>query len=214
MTGTTVRAVFWDFGGVVLSSPFEAFNRFEAANGLPRDLIRTVNATDPDTNAWAQLERGQVGFDEFCNLFEAECRERGHEVRAREMLSLLQGEIRPAVVEAIRRCRDAGLVTACLTNNFVAGDRTPADGRPDHSEVLGLFAFVLESSRAGVRKPEPRFYEIACEMAAVEPQEVVFLDDLGVNLKPAKAMGMTTIKVVDPTDALRELESVVGFPLG
>jgi putative hydrolase of the HAD superfamily len=210
----TVRAVFWDFGGVVLSSPFEAFNRYEEANGLPRDLIRTVNATNPDTNAWAQLERSEVGFEQFCELFEAECLARGHEVRAREMLALLQGEIRPTVVEAIRRCRDAGLVTACLTNNFVSGDRTPADGRPDHGEVLALFQFVLESSKAGVRKPDPAFYALACEMAEVDPTEVVFLDDLGINLKPAKAMGMTTIKVVDPADALRELEAVVGFPLG
>jgi putative hydrolase of the HAD superfamily len=209
-----VRAVFWDFGGVVLSSPFEAFNRYEEANGLPRDLIRTVNATNPDTNAWAKLERSEVGFDEFCALFEAECLELGHRVEAREMLALLQGEIRPAVVEAIRRCRDAGLVTACLTNNFVTGDRTPADGRPGHAEVLELFAFVLESSKAGVRKPDPAFYALACEMAGVDPTEVVFLDDLGINLKPAKAMGMTTIKVVDPTEALRELEAVVGFPVG
>jgi putative hydrolase of the HAD superfamily len=208
-----IRAVFWDFGGVVLSSPFEAFNRYEEANGLPRDLIRTVNATNPDTNAWAQLERSEVSFDEFCTKFEAECLALGHRVVAREMLALLQGEIRPAVVEAIRRCRDAGLVTACLTNNFVTGDRTPADGAPDHAEVLELFAFVLESSRAGVRKPDPAFYAMACEMAGVEPSEVVFLDDLGINLKPAKAMGMTTIKVVDPTTALAELAAVVGFPL-
>jgi putative hydrolase of the HAD superfamily len=209
----SIRAVFFDFGGVVLSSPFEAFNRFEEANGLPRDLIRTVNATNPDTNAWAQLERSEVTFDQFCDLFEAECRERGHEVAARQMLGLLQGEIRQEVVEAIRRCRDGGLITACLTNNFVSGDRTPADGRPDHSEVLGLFAFVLESSKAGVRKPDPRFYEIACEMAGVVPSEVVFLDDLGINLKPAKAMGMTTIKVLDPAQAIADLEQVVGLPL-
>jgi putative hydrolase of the HAD superfamily len=209
-----VRAVFWDFGGVVLSSPFEAFNRYEDANGLPRDLIRTVNATNPDTNAWAKLERSEVGFDEFCTLFEAECLDLGHRVEARAMMALLQGEIRPAVVEAIRRCRDAGLVTACLTNNFVTGDRTPADGRPGHADVLELFAFVLESSKAGVRKPDPAFYALACEMAEVDPTEVVFLDDLGINLKPAKAMGMTTIKVVDPAAALRELEAVVGFPVG
>jgi putative hydrolase of the HAD superfamily len=129
------------------------------------------------------------------------------------MLLLLQGEIRPAVVEAIRRCRDAGLVTACLTNNFVTGDRTPADGAPGHAEVLELFAFVLESSKAGVRKPDPAFYEMACAMAGVDPTEVVFLDDLGVNLKPAKAMGMTTIKVGDPAIAIAELADVVGFPL-
>jgi putative hydrolase of the HAD superfamily len=212
-----IRAAFFDFGGVVLSSPFEAFNRYEDANGLPRDLLRTVNATNPDTNAWAQLERSQVTFDQFCELFEAECRDLGHAVSAREMVALLRGEIRPAMVAAIRRCRDEGLVVGCLTNNFTGA----TDGGPTgeavaprgHGEVLGLFDFVLESSKAGVRKPDPRFYELACEHAAVRPDEVVFLDDLGVNLKPAKAMGMRTIKVIDPSAALHELELVVGFPL-
>ncbi len=213
----TIRAAFFDFGGVVLSSPFEAFNRYEEANGLPRDLLRTVNATNPDTNAWAQLERSQVTFDRFCELFEAECRELGHVVSAREMVALLRGEIRPAMVSAIRRCREEGLVVGCLTNNFTGS----SDGGPTgvavtpggHAEVLGLFDFVLESSKAGVRKPDPRFYELACELAAVAPAEAVFLDDLGVNLKPAKAMGMHTIKVIDPAQALQDLEHVLGFPL-
>jgi putative hydrolase of the HAD superfamily len=214
MPAVTIRAAFFDFGGVILSSPFEAFNGFEERNGLPRDFIRTINSTNPDANAWALFERSEVGFDEFCDLFEAECREQGHEVAARELMPLLSGEIRPAMVEAVRRCREH-LVTACLTNNWVGftdfPERARAGGR---DEALLLFDHVVESSKVGVRKPDPRFYEIACELAAVAPSEVVFLDDLGVNLKPAKAMGMTTIKVLDPAQALKELEDVVGFPLG
>ena len=209
----SIRAAFFDFGGVVLSSPFEAFNGYEARNGLPRDFIRTVNATNPDTNAWARFERSEVSFDAFCDLFEAECREQGYEVAARELMPLLAGEIRPAMVEAIRRCRDQ-LITACLTNNWVSFDEFPstavASGRDD---ALGLFHHIIESSKVGVRKPDPRFYELACEACGVEPHEAVFLDDLGVNLKPAAAMGMTTIKVVDPDEALAQLEKVVGFPL-
>lgn len=209
----TIRAAFFDFGGVILSSPFEAFNRFEERTGLPRDFIRTVNSTNPDTNAWARFERSEVGFDVFCELFEAECRELGHEVAARELMPMLSGEIRPAMVEAVRRCRER-LVTACLTNNWVSFDAFPADGRAaGRDDALALFDHIVESSKVGVRKPDPRFYEIACEWAEVEPSEVVFLDDLGVNLKPAAAMGMTTIKVTDPTDALARLEQVVGFPL-
>lgn len=210
----TIRAAFFDFGGVILSSPFEAFNGFEARNSLPRDFIRTINATNPDTNAWAQFERNDVTFEEFCDLFEAECREQGHEVAARELMPLLSGEIRPSMVEAVRRCKEQ-LVTACLTNNWVGyreGEAEPEPGSRD--EALALFDHVVESSKVGVRKPDPRFYEIACEMAGVEPTEVVFLDDLGVNLKPAAAMGMTTIKVLAPDEALAQLEDVVGFPLG
>jgi putative hydrolase of the HAD superfamily len=211
-----IRAAFFDFGGVILSSPFEAFNAFEERNGLPRDLIRTINSTNPDTNAWARFERSEVAFGEFCDLFEAEARALGHEVAARELMPLLAGEVRPAMVEAVRRCRER-LTTACLTNNWVSFDSVPnpahAAGRDAVDGVLSLFHHVVESSKVGVRKPDPRFYEIACEWAEVEPAEVVFLDDLGVNLKPAAAMGMTTIKVLSPEQALADLEEVVGFPL-
>jgi putative hydrolase of the HAD superfamily len=211
---TTFRAVFFDFGGVVLSSPFEAFNEYERANGLPADLIRRVNATNPDDNAWAQLERNAVPFDEFCERFEAECRALGHTVDARGVMALLAGTVRPAMVDAIRACKAAGLITACLTNNFVSW--TEPSTRADHDavqEVLGLFDHVVESSRVGVRKPDPHFYDLACELAQVSPDEVVFLDDLGVNLKPARALGMTTIKVGDPTVALQELSQLLGIPL-
>ncbi len=208
-----IRAAFFDFGGVVLSSPFEAFNRYEEDHDLPRDLIRTVNATDPDTNAWARYERSDVTFDEFCDLFEAECRAQGHEVSARQILPLLAGEVRPEMVEAVRRCREH-LITACLTNNWVGFDDDAArQARSGLDEVLALFDHVIESSRVGIRKPDPRFYELACEIAGVEADEVVFLDDLGVNLKPARAMGMTTIKVDKPDQAIADLEAVVAFPL-
>ena len=210
----TIRAAFFDFGGVVLSSPFEAFNGYEFSRGLPIDFIRTVNATNPDVNAWARFERSEVSFAEFCDLFEAECQAAGHDVVARDVMPLLAGEIRPAMVEAIRRCR-ARLVTACLTNNWVGfGDFPSKDVAGGRDDVLGLFHHVVESSKVGVRKPDPRFYELACEQCGVAPAEAVFLDDLGVNLKPAAAMGMTTIKVVDPAVALKELEQVVGFPVG
>jgi len=210
----TIRATFFDFWGVILTSPFEAFNAFEARNGLPRDFIRSVNATNPDANAWARFERNEVTFDEFCELFEEECRAAGHELSARDLVPLLLGEVRPAMAEAVRRCRDAGLVTALLTNNWVPHDERGSERTVTGADdVLALFDHVIESSVIGVRKPDPRFYEIACERAGVAPSEAVFLDDLGVNLKTAAAMGMTTIKVVDPAIALKELEQVVGIPL-
>ncbi len=211
-----IRAVLWDFGGVLTTSPFAAFNRFEDERGLPRDFIRRVNAADPDDNAWARLERSEVGLAEFSDLFEAESRALGHAVRGEEVLRLLHGEVRPAMVEALRRCRER-LLCACLTNNFVAGTEeggTYASERaPAVAEVMALFHLVIESSKAGVRKPDPRFYRMACERLGVAPEDSVFLDDLGVNLKPARAMGITTIKVADPAAALAELERAVGFAL-
>ncbi|MDQ1396210.1 MAG: putative hydrolase of the superfamily [Acidimicrobiaceae bacterium] len=200
-----IRAVCWDFGGVILSNPFEAFARYEQERGLPKDFIRTLNATNPDTNAWSKLERNDVDFAEFCRLFEAEAEAAGGVVDAAELMPLLAGEVRPQMVTAVRKCKER-LKTALLTNNWVA-----TDGDRDLSGVLDLFDVIVESSRAGVRKPDPRFYQLALEQLGVEANEAVFLDDLGINLKPAKALGMTTIKVIDPDQALDELEAVVGF---
>lgn len=208
-----IRAAFFDFGGVILSSPFEAFAEYERRQGLPDGFIRGLNSTNPDTNAWAQLERSTVPFDEFCRLYEGEATAAGHDIDAREVMALLSGTIRPEMVDAVRRCKER-LKTACLTNNFVSFDDFPTEARADgRDDVLALFDVIIESSKVGVRKPDPRFYEIACEECGVEPAEAVFLDDLGINLKPAKAMGMTTIKVVDPADALAELEAAVRFPV-
>jgi putative hydrolase of the HAD superfamily len=202
-----IKAVLFDVGGVIITSPFESFARYEAEQGLPDGFIRKLNSTNPDTNAWAHLERSDVSFDEFCELFEAEARAAGGSLKAREVMECLAGEIRPAMLEAVRRCHER-LKTAMVTNNWRAEDE---GGRLD--ELLPLFDVVIESSKAGVRKPDPRFYEMACSQLEIEPSEAVFLDDLGINLKPARAMGMTTIKVVDPDAALAELEAAVGFPL-
>lgn len=206
-----IRAVLFDFGGVILSSPFDAFARYERERGLPDGFLRALNSTNPDDNAWARLERSEVDFQEFCRLYEDEARAAGGVVDGSEVMALLAGDLRPAMVEAVRRCR-ARLKTACLTNNWVAA----ADARESngHGALLAdLFDVVVESSKVGVRKPDPRFYEIACEQLAIEPSEAVFLDDIGGNLKPARAMGMTTIKVTDPDAAIAELEAVVGFAL-
>lgn len=217
-SATVIEAALFDFGGVILSSPFEAFEGYERANGLPLGFIRSLNATNPDDNAWARLERSDVSLEEFCTQFEAEARAAGHELDAAAVVGLLSGSLRPAMVDAVRRCTER-LKTALLTNNFVVTPAPPAGGPAavDRAEemgaVLALFDVVVESSQVGIRKPDPRFYELACERLDVAPEQCVFLDDLGINLKPARALGMTTIKVTDPDVALAELEQVVGFPL-
>lgn len=204
-----IRAVLFDFGGVISSSPFEAFAHLEADLGLPTDFIRTVNATNPDANAWAQLERGEVDVETFGSLWSAEARTQGCELDGRLVLERLAGEIRPQMVAAIRAC---GTVykTACLTNNFT---RAEAVLSVEVAGVYALFDLVLESRVLGVRKPDPRFYELACEALDVKPDECVFLDDLGVNLKPARALGMHTIKVTDPAAALASLGELLGLEL-
>jgi putative hydrolase of the HAD superfamily len=204
-----VRAVLWDFGGVILSSPFEAFASYERQEGLPEGFLRQLNATNPDSNAWARLERSDVDLAGFAELYEAEAAAAGHRIDAGAVLALLSGELRPAMVQALRRIRGEGLVQACLTNNVAEMEAA----RPELAEVMDIFDAVLESSKLGVRKPDPRFYDLALEAVDVTPTEAVFLDDLGINLKPARVLGITTIKVVDPDEALAELEEVLGFPL-
>ena len=208
-----LRAVIFDFGGVILTSPFEAFARYEADHGLPDGFIRGLNATDPDTNAWARLERSEVDLAGFVHLFEAEAQAAGHAVDGQAVLALLAGELRPRMVEALSRCHDR-LKTALLTNNFVAtGPARSGERAGPMAAVLDHFDVIVESSRVALRKPDPAIYRLVCDELGVEPDEAVFLDDLGVNLKPARAMGMTTIKVIDPDEAIAELEAVVGFPL-
>ena len=205
-----IRAVLFDFGGVITTSPFEAFDRFERREGLPVGFLRRVNATDPDGNAWARLERGELGIDDFSEVFAAESADLGHRVDGRDVLGLLQGDVRPAMVEAVRRCSEA-FATACLTNNFGTED-LPI--RPELAEILELFDLVLESRVLGIRKPDPAFYALACQRLDVAPDEAVYLDDLGINLKPARAMGMQTIKVTSWEEALSELSAVTGLPFG
>ena len=206
-----INAVLWDFGGVITTSPFEAFARYERENALPVDFIRGLNAANHHSNAWAKFERSQVPFDEFCDLYEAEAVAAGHRIDARAVIGCLSGDLRPEMVQALRTINDARFKQACLTNNFFRFDN--AETTRTRSPIMDLFDAVVESSVIGIRKPEPRFYEIACEQLAIEPSEAVMLDDLGVNLKPAREMGIRTIKVVDADQALAELSGVLGLPL-
>jgi putative hydrolase of the HAD superfamily len=212
----TPLAVLWDFGGVILSSPFEAFNRYEAEIGLPKDFIRGLNARNGDTNAWAKMERSEVSLEGFVELFEEEARQQGHKLDGWRILQSLSGDIRPQMVEALRRCSCAFRV-ACITNNMKHGEgpgmARSADKAKAVAEIMTLFEHVVESSKLGVRKPDPRIYRHACDLLGVRPEDCVYLDDLGINLKPARALGMRTIKVGDPDAAIDELQAMVGIPL-
>ena len=206
-SAATFDAVLFDFGGVLIDSPFDAFARYEQASGLPDGFIRRVNASNHHDNAWARMERNEIAFDEFVDLFGEETAAAGARVDVREVFALLTGELRPAMVEALRRLRPH-FRTGLLTNNFAV----PLVGG-GHEEVLAMFDVIVASADVGVRKPDPRFYQLACEQLGVEPERCVFLDDLGINLKPARQLGMTTIKVGGAERAVDELQQVLGIPL-
>jgi len=207
------EAVIWDFGGVLTSSPFEAFARFEAERGLPVDIIRRTNAANHLENAWARFERAEVDIETFDRLFAAESLALGAEVRGRDVLPLLAGDIRPEMIEALRRIT-ARFKTGCITNNLPANAIGSAGGRTLYiAEVMALFDHVIESAKIGLRKPDPNIYRIMVEALGVDPTACIYLDDLGVNLKPAREIGMTTIKVISAKQAIRELEAATGLSL-
>jgi putative hydrolase of the HAD superfamily len=211
---TNIEAIIWDFGGVFTTSPFEAFNRFEAERGLPRDFIRKVNATNPQSNAWALLECSRIDADEFDRRFLEESTAMGHPVRGAEILPLLFGELRPRMVEALKLCKRHFKV-GCITNNVNHGIGAAMASRADRAaraeEVMRHFDAIIESSKTGIRKPDPRIYVMMCERLGVRAPACVYLDDLGINCKPAAQLGMTAIKVVSESQTLAELEAATGL---
>ena len=209
-----IEAVIWDFGGVFTSSPFEAFNRLEAERGLPKDLIRTVNATNPDTNAWAKFERNEIDAAGFDKLFLEESTALGHPIRGADVLPKLSGELRPRMVEALKTCKQHFKV-GCITNNVVSmhspGQNEIQQAAGAMGQVMPLFDAIIESSKAGVRKPDPKIYQMMCDLLGVAPASCVYLDDLGINCKPAAALGMQAIKVLDVDQTLADLARVTGL---
>ncbi|MDT7697801.1 MAG: putative hydrolase of the superfamily [Pseudonocardiales bacterium] len=211
-------AVIFDFGGVVTSSPFEAFNRMEAERGLPRDLVRRINAANPDGNAWALFERAEIDGARFDTLFAEEARALGHDLPGRDVLALLSGDIRPRTVAAIEWLKSHGYRVGCITNNVPSGHGPQMSATAEKAEavaaVMARFDHVVESSRIGIRKPDPRIYTLACEALGVPPHQCVYLDDLGVNCKPAAALGMRAIKVTGEEQALADLAAALGLDPG
>ena len=209
-----IEAVIWDFGGVFTTSPFEAFNRYEAERGLPKDLIRKINSANPHDNAWALFERNEIDTDRFDRLFLEESTALGHPVAGSAVLPLLSGALRPAMVAALKTCKQHFKV-GCITNNVVSmhspGQDEGQRAAGAMGQVMPLFDAILESSKAGVRKPDPKIYLMMCELLAVAPANCVYLDDLGINCKPAAALGMAAIKVIDVDQTLADLAAATGL---
>jgi len=209
-----IEAVIWDFGGVFTSSPFEAFNRFEAENGLPKDLIRRVNATNHHQNAWALFERNEIDTERCDQLFLEESTALGHPVQGRDVLPLLSGAVRPRMVAALKTCKQHFKV-GCITNNVVSMHSPGQDeiqrAAGAMGQIMPLFDAIIESSKAGVRKPDPKIYLMMCDLLAVKPGSCVYLDDLGINCKPAAELGMKAIKVIDVDQTLTELAAATGL---
>jgi putative hydrolase of the HAD superfamily len=206
------RAVIFDLGGVVFPSPFEAFDAYDRGNELEPGTMRALIRTSSESGAWAALERGELSMDEFVDALEVEALAAGFRIDARRLMGQIGASFgpRPEMARAIERIRSSGLRTAALTNNWADERRRSTS---NGLQEAGLFDVIVESAVEGLRKPDPRIYALALARLNVLASEAVFLDDLGMNLKPAREMGMATIKVGDPDVALAELEATLGFVL-
>ena len=200
------KAIIWDFGGVITSSPFEAFNKFEEANGLPKDIIRTINSENSDMNAWAQFESNSITIDQFDDLFLKEAKAKGFDIKGRDIIKLLKGSIRENMVSFLRELK-SNFKLGCITNNVKPSSEENTDN--ETKEAMSIFDHVIESSIVGIRKPNPEIYMMSCDALNVSPDQCIYLDDLGINLKPARELGMTTIKVIQPEDAIQEVRNLL-----
>ncbi len=211
------RAVIFDFGGVITSSPFEAFARFEAEQGLPEGTIRGLNATNPDSNAWARFERAEILPHEFDLQFSQEAAAAGHAINGRDIIALLSGEIRGAMVAMLDQLKAGGYRLGCITNNVPSGKGAGMADTPEKAEavaaIMARFDHVIESAKAGIRKPDPRIYQMMCDALSVSPEACIYLDDLGINCKPAAMLGMHAIKVVNEVQALEDLRAALYTPV-
>lgn len=209
-----LEAVIWDFGGVFTSSPFEAFNRLEAEMGAPKDHIRRVNATNHHENAWALFERNEIDAARFDQLFLEESTALGFPIRGGDVLPKLSGELRPRMVAALKAFK-ARFKVGCITNNVVSmhspGQNEIQQAAGAMGQVMPLFDAIIESSKAGVRKPDQRIYLMMCDLLAVKPENCIYLDDLGINCKPAAGLGMKAIKVIDEDQTLNDLAAATGL---
>ena len=200
------KAIVWDFGGVITSSPFDAFNEFEEVNGLPKDIIRTINSENPDMNAWAQFESNSITIDQFDDLFLKEAKAKGFDIKGRDIIKLLKGSIRENMVSFLRELK-SNFKLGCITNNVKPSSEENTDN--ETKEAMSIFDHVIESSIVGIRKPNPEIYMMSCDALNVSPDQCIYLDDLGINLKPARELGMTTIKVIQPEDAIQEVRNLL-----
>ena len=200
------KSIIWDFGGVITSSPFDAFNEFEEVNGLPKDIIRTINSENPDMNAWAQFESNSITIDQFDDLFLKEAKAKGFDIKGRDIIKLLKGSIRENMVSFLRELK-SNFKLGCITNNVKPSSEENTDN--ETKEAMSIFDHVIESSIVGIRKPNPEIYMMSCDALNVSPDQCIYLDDLGINLKPARELGMTTIKVIQPEDAIQEVRNLL-----
>lgn len=206
-----IKTIIFDFGGVITNSPIEGFKLLEEKNGYDKGLITNINMNNPNDNAWAKSERGEIDIHTFLEEFEKEALEIGQKIDAREILQQLYGSMRENIINKIKLLSNSKKYKLiCLTNVLKGVDIfTPKERVIAVNYVMRYFDRIYESYKLNMRKPETRIYQYILNEMNIKPQETVFLDDLGMNLKPARQLGINTIKVVNSKDAINELDQLL-----
>ena len=207
---THLKAAIFDIGGVLTHSPVTRIKQYCLDHHIPDEVRWAIFA--PEDGPWSRFERSELTREGFAAEFDTHIAPSGSKTSGAAFLEWFFtgfGE-RPEMVNVVRYLRGKTKLAA-ITNNVSREE--PAQTRTSGIDLPSLFEVVVESAIEGVRKPEPRIYQIACEKLGISPHEAVFLDDLGANLKGARALGMQTIKVDDTLSCLDELERLLGIPL-
>lgn len=207
----TIKTIIFDFGGVITNSPIEGFKLLEEKHGYDKGIITNINMNNPDNNAWAKSERGEIDINTFLEEFEKEALSIGQKINAKEILQQLYGSLRKNMINKIKLLSTSKKYKLiCLTNVLKGVDIfTPKERVEAVKDVMSYFDIIYESYKLNMRKPEARIYQYILKELNIEPQETVFLDDLGMNLKSARQLGINTIKVIEPNDAIYELDQIL-----
>lgn len=210
---STFKAVIFDLGGVVFSSPMQAFSKLEQQHGLEKNFLNRMIVRNGNESAWSKLERGLLSLDaQFYKTFDEEITQAGAQDFSSEALMKEVSQsmgVNQCMLDAIQNLRNANYKVAALTNNWIE-----SKGREGFGESIKKhFDIFVESAIEGIQKPDPAIYLRTLKRLEVKATESVFLDDIGRNLKSAQSLGIHTIKVTNAMDAVKELEKVLGEKL-
>jgi putative hydrolase of the HAD superfamily len=207
-----IHAAVFDLGGVFLAGGVEAVASFGERHGVPSDAWTTIRRElfDHETGLWCDVERGTCTFDDFVVRLRARTAEHGVTLSAQDARNFMQntGEsgrerLRPEIVDAAARLH-ARMPTALLTNNI----REWRDEWRTLIDVDALFDVVIDSCEVGARKPEPAIYEVTRDRLGLPHDALFFLDDIGANLKIARAFGWQTLRYDDTARVLEVLDAI------
>ena len=203
MKNNVIKIVLWDYGGVLTESPIKNFRKFENDNNYVLDSIVKINSYNKYNNAWAKLEKDEISIEKFSKLFSEEAKQFGIlNINTDKLLECLNVKLNIKMVELLENISKF-YTCVCLTNNF------KKVGSSNFKNIKHNFSLIIESSKIGFRKPEKQIYKHVLEVLKVNAKEILFIDDLGINLKPARELGFHTYKFTDTDKTISYIKNML-----